>query len=58
MLVPMAKVEPLDLARRLLSTFRAADLERIHPEIIDRFRGSLKEPDRFSDLNAKVRALS
>ncbi|MGZ5383865.1 MAG: hypothetical protein ACXW1Y_08415 [Acidimicrobiia bacterium] len=58
MRVPMAKVESLDLAWRLLSAFLAADLKRIHPEIIDRFRGSLKEQDRFSDLNAKVQALS
>jgi vacuolar-type H+-ATPase subunit H len=58
MLVPMAKVKSLDLAWRLLSAFPAANLKRIHPEIIDGFRGSLKEQDRFSDLNAKVRALS
>jgi vacuolar-type H+-ATPase subunit B/Vma2 len=58
MLEPMAKVESLDLAWRLLSAFPAANLKRIHPEIIDGFRGSLKEQDRFSDLNAKVRALS
>jgi hypothetical protein len=58
MLEPMAKVESLDLAWRLLSAFPRANLKRIHPEIIDGFRGSLKEQDRFSDLNAKVRALS
>ena len=37
--------ESLDLAWQLLSAFPDADLKRIHREIIDRYRGSLKESD-------------
>ena len=44
--------ESLDLAWHLLSAFPVADLKRIHPEIIDRYRRSLKKSNRSVDLNA------